>query len=162
MSAVGRPSQEHPETMRACVEMAKAWRMDKYLRRLEAVMIVVDADVSLQLTGTGDVFDTDDGVIGIGSGGAFATAAANALLDVDGYDAEMIGRKVCVRLRVRVRVRRRVRATPNPTPNPTPPNPSPHPKPKPSPNPNQAMDIAADMCVYTNKNYVLGLGLGLG
>ena len=46
---------------------------------------------------------------------------------------------------------------PNPTPNPTPPNPSPHPKPKPSPNPNQAMDIAADMCVYTNKNYVTEL-----
>ena len=45
---------EHPETMRACVEMAKAWRMDKYLRRLEAVMIVVDKDVSLTLTGTGD------------------------------------------------------------------------------------------------------------
>ena len=66
---------EHPETMRACVEMAKNWRMDKYLRKLEAVMIVVDADVQLQLTGTGDVFDTDNGIIGIGSGGSFATAA---------------------------------------------------------------------------------------
>lgn len=90
--------QEHPETMRACVEMAKAWRMDKYLRRLEAVMIVCDASVSLTLTGTGDVIEpmpTASGasVIGIGSGGAFATAAAQALLDVDGIDAEGIGRK---------------------------------------------------------------------
>merc|ERR1719230_1186284 len=50
--------QEHPETMRACVEMAKAWRMDKYLRRLKAVMIVCDSSVSLTLTGTGDVLDT--------------------------------------------------------------------------------------------------------
>jgi len=84
---------EHPETMRACVEMAKAWRMDKYLRRLEAVMIVADANVSLTLTGTGDVLEPVDGIIGIGSGGAFATAAARALIDIDGMDAEAIGRK---------------------------------------------------------------------
>ena len=85
--------QEHPETMRACVEMAKAWRMDKYLRRLEAIMIVCDKNVSLTLTGTGDVIEPEDGIIGIGSGGQFATAAARALLDVDGMDAPTIGRK---------------------------------------------------------------------
>jgi len=103
--------QEHPETMRACVEMAKAWRMDKYLRRLEAIMIVCDANVSLTLTGTGDVIEPEDGIIGIGSGGAFATAAARALADVDGMDAEA----VCTK----------------------------------------AMNIAADMCVYTNKNFIV-------
>ena len=85
--------QEHPETMRACVEMAKAWRMDKYLRRLEAIMIVCDASVSLTLTGNGDVIEPEDGIIGIGSGGLFATAAARALIDVPGMDAEAIGRK---------------------------------------------------------------------
>lgn len=85
--------QEHPETLRACVEMAKGWRMDKYLRRLEAIMIVCDKNVSLTLTGNGDVIEPVDGVIGIGSGGLFATAAARALLDVPGMDAEAIGRK---------------------------------------------------------------------
>jgi len=103
--------QEHPETMRACVEMAKNWRMDKYLRRLEAIMIVCDANVSLTLTGTGDVIEPEDGIIGIGSGGAFATAAARALVDVDGMDAEA----VCTK----------------------------------------AMKIAADMCVYTNHNFII-------
>ena len=72
--------QEHPETMRACVEMAKAWRMDKYLRRLEAVMIVCDKNVSLTLTGTGDVIEPEEGLIAIGSGGPFAQASARALL----------------------------------------------------------------------------------
>ena len=85
--------QAHPETMRACVEMAKAWRMDKYLRRLEAVMIVCDKDVSLTLTGTGDVIEPADGVIGIGSGGHFATAAATALMGVEGMQADEIGRR---------------------------------------------------------------------
>jgi len=85
--------QEHPETMRACVEMAKAWRTDKYLRRLEAVMIVADPNVSLMLTGTGDVIEPPDGVIGIGSGGHYAIAAARALVDVPGMSAEEIGRK---------------------------------------------------------------------
>ena len=102
--------QAHPETMRACVEMAKAWRMDKYLRRLEAVMIVCDKNVSLTLTGTGDVIEPEDGVIGIGSGGMYATAAARALQNVDGMDAADIGRR--------------------------------------------AMTIAADMCVYTNHNFI--------
>jgi ATP-dependent HslUV protease subunit HslV len=113
--------QEHPETMRACVEMAKAWRMDKYLRRLEAIMIVCDANVSLTLTGTGDVIEPEveasgGSVIGIGSGGMFATAAARALINVDGMDAETVGRN--------------------------------------------AMNIAADMCVYTVS--FVGPGWGRG
>ncbi len=86
--------QEHPETMRACVEMAKAWRMDKFLRRLEAVMIVCDKHgVMVTLTGTGDVLEPVGGVIGIGSGGSYATAAARALIDIPDMDAEAIGRK---------------------------------------------------------------------
>ena len=64
---------------RACVELAKDWRTDRYLRRLEAMMIVADKDVSLLLTGTGDVIETDDGILAIGSGGPFANSAAKAL-----------------------------------------------------------------------------------
>lgn len=78
---------------RACVEMAKDWRTDRYLRRLEALMAVADANVSLILTGNGDVLEPEDGLIGIGSGGAFALSAARALMDVDGLDAETIARK---------------------------------------------------------------------
>ena len=66
---------------RACVELAKDWRTDRYLRHLEAMMIVADADESLVLTGKGDVLEPDDDVMGIGSGGYFALAAARALLD---------------------------------------------------------------------------------
>jgi ATP-dependent HslUV protease subunit HslV len=95
---------------RACVELAKDWRTDRYLRHLEAMMIVADADESLVLTGKGDVLEPDDNVMGIGSGGNFALAAARALLDSD-LDAEAIVRK--------------------------------------------AMTIAADICVYTNKEVVL-------
>ena len=65
---------------RACVELAKDWRTDRYLRRLEAMMIVADKDVSLLLSGTGDVIETDDGILSIGSGGPFALSAAKALL----------------------------------------------------------------------------------
>ena len=79
--------------MRACVELAKDWRTDRYLRRLEAMMAVADADTSLILSGTGDVLEPDDGVIGIGSGGSYALAAARALIDVEGLDAEAIARK---------------------------------------------------------------------
>ncbi|MBT7583316.1 MAG: ATP-dependent protease subunit HslV, partial [Kordiimonadaceae bacterium] len=64
---------------RACVEMAKDWRTDRYLRKLEAMMAVVDKDVSLILTGTGDVLEPTDGLIAIGSGGNYALAAAMAL-----------------------------------------------------------------------------------
>ena len=78
---------------RACVELAKDWRTDRYLRRLEAMMAVADASASLVLTGTGDVLEPDDGLIGIGSGGAFALAAARALIDLDQMDAEAIARK---------------------------------------------------------------------
>jgi ATP-dependent HslUV protease, peptidase subunit HslV len=77
---------------RACVEMAKDWRTDRYLRRLEAMMIVADKNVSLVLTGTGDVLEPELGVTAIGSGGNFALAAARALIDTD-MDAEAIARK---------------------------------------------------------------------
>jgi ATP-dependent HslUV protease subunit HslV len=95
---------------RASVELAKDWRTDRYLRRLEAVMAVADASTSLILTGTGDVLDPEDGLIGIGSGGPYALAAARALIDSD-LDAEAIARK--------------------------------------------ALEIAADICIYTNRNITL-------
>jgi ATP-dependent HslUV protease subunit HslV len=85
--------EQHPgQLTRACVELAKDWRTDRYLRRLEAMMIVADAKVSLVLTGTGDVLEPEDGVIGIGSGGNFALAAARALVDTD-LSAEDIVKK---------------------------------------------------------------------
>ena len=77
---------------RACVELAKDWRTDRYLRRLEALMAVADKDVSLLVTGTGDVLETPDGIIAIGSGGNYALAAARALIDTD-IDAEALARK---------------------------------------------------------------------
>ncbi len=86
--------EQYPgQLMRACVELAKDWRTDRYLRRLEAMMAVADAEVSLVLTGTGDVLEPADGLIGIGSGGTFALAAARALHDQDGMDAEAIARR---------------------------------------------------------------------
>ena len=102
----GKLEQYPGQLTRACVELAKDWRTDRYLRRLEAMMAVADKDVSLVLTGNGDVLEPDDGVIGIGSGGNYALAAARALVDRDDMDAEAIARK--------------------------------------------AMEIAADVCVYTN------------
>ncbi|TPL11677.1 ATP-dependent protease subunit HslV [Mesorhizobium sp. B2-4-14] len=95
---------------RACVELAKDWRTDRYLRRLEAMMLVADKSVSLALTGTGDVLEPEFGVMAIGSGGNYALAAARALMDTD-KDAEEIARK--------------------------------------------AMQIASDICVYTNNNFVV-------
>lgn len=77
---------------RACVELAKDWRTDRYLRRLEALMAVADKNVSLLLTGQGDVLEPEDGVIGIGSGGNYALAAARALMDTD-MDAEALARR---------------------------------------------------------------------
>jgi ATP-dependent HslUV protease subunit HslV len=104
--------EKHPnQLMRACVELAKDWRTDRYLRRLEAMMAVADKDVSLILSGTGDVLEPENGLIGIGSGGAFALAAARALIDLPELDAEAIARK--------------------------------------------AMGIAADICVYTNREIIL-------
>src|SRR6201747_2082008 len=100
--------EQYPgQLMRAAVELAKDWRTDRYLRRLEAMMIVADARISLVLTGTGDVLEPENGVMGIGSGGNYALAAARALVDTD-MDAEAIARK--------------------------------------------AMAIAAEICVYTNRN----------
>jgi ATP-dependent HslUV protease subunit HslV len=78
---------------RACVELAKDWRTDKYLRKLEAMMAVADGATSLVLTGTGDVLEPEDGLIGIGSGGAYALAAARALIDVPKFDAIKIAHK---------------------------------------------------------------------
>ena len=103
--------EQYPgQLMRAAVELAKDWRTDRYLRRLEAMMIVADKEVSLVLTGTGDVLEPEAGVMGIGSGGNYALAAARAMLDGP-LDAEAIVRK--------------------------------------------AMDIAADICVYTNRNITI-------
>src|SRR3954471_6229500 len=95
---------------RACVELTKDWRTDRYLRRLEAMMLVADAKVSLVLTGTGDVLEPENCVMGIGSGGNYALAAARALIDGP-LDAEAIVRR--------------------------------------------ALDIAADICVYTNRTITI-------
>ena len=104
--------EQYPTQLtRACVELAKDWRTDRYLRRLEAMMAVADSKASLVLTGTGDVLEPEDGLIGIGSGGNYALAAAKALLDRDDMDAEKIAKK--------------------------------------------AIGIAADICVYTNNNFVI-------
>ena len=85
--------EQYPgQLMRACVELAKDWRTDRYLRRLEAMMIVADREATLVLTGTGDVLEPERHVMGIGSGGNFALAAARALLDQP-LDAEEIARK---------------------------------------------------------------------
>lgn len=103
--------EQYPgQLMRAAVEMAKDWRTDRYLRRLEAMMIVADKSTTLVLTGTGDVLEPEHGVMGIGSGGNYALSAAKALHEQD-LSAEDIARK--------------------------------------------AMQIAAEICVYTNENVVV-------
>ena len=85
--------EQYPgQLMRACVELAKDWRTDRYLRRLEAMMIVADKDTTLVLTGTGDVLEPEGGVTAIGSGGNYALAAARALATTD-LDAEEIARR---------------------------------------------------------------------
>ncbi|QEE08513.1 ATP-dependent protease subunit HslV [Bartonella kosoyi] len=85
--------EQYPDQlMRACVELAKDWRTDRYLRRREAMMLVADKKVTLALTGLGDVLEPEDGVMAIGSGGNFALSAARALMDLD-LDAETIARK---------------------------------------------------------------------
>ncbi len=100
--------EQYPgQLTRAAVELAKDWRTDRYLRRLEAMMIVADKNVSLVLTGTGDVLEPEADIAGIGSGGNYALAAARALIDGP-LDAEAIVRR--------------------------------------------SLDIAADICVYTNRN----------
>ncbi len=103
--------EQYPgQLTRACVELAKDWRTDRYLRRLEAMMLVADKEATLVLTGTGDVLEPEAHVMGIGSGGNYALAAARALLDQP-LGAEEIARK--------------------------------------------AMEIAAEICVYTNTNIVV-------
>ena len=96
---------------RACVELAKDWRTDRYLRRLEAMMIVANKDVSLLLSGTGDVIETDDGILAIGSGGPYANSAAKALLK----NTNMNAKEVAI----------------------------------------ESLNIAADVCVYTNHNIIV-------
>ena len=98
------------QLMRACVELAKDWRTDRYLRRLEAMMIVANKDVSLLLSGTGDVIESDDGILAIGSGGPFANSAAKALLN----NTEMNAKDIAI----------------------------------------ESLNIAADICIYTNHNIV--------
>jgi len=86
--------EAHPgQLTRACVELAKDWRTDKYLRRLEAMMAVCDKNTSLILSGTGDVVEPEDGLIGIGSGGNYALSAARALIDRSDMSAEDVARK---------------------------------------------------------------------
>ena len=88
----GKLEQYPGQLMRACVELAKDWRTDKYLRNLEALMIVADKDVMLVLTGNGDVLEPEGGIAAIGSGGNYALAAARALTDYE-RDAEKIARR---------------------------------------------------------------------
>lgn len=86
--------EQYPDQlMRASVELAKDWRMDRYLRRLEAMMIVADRAVTLVLTGTGDVLEPEMGVAAIGSGGNYALAAARALAEVSDLSAEEVARR---------------------------------------------------------------------
>ncbi|AOU96648.1 HslU--HslV peptidase proteolytic subunit [Acidihalobacter yilgarnensis] len=96
---------------RAAVELAKDWRSDRALRRLEALLAVADGEVSLIISGNGDVIEPEGGLIAIGSGGAFAQAAARALLDGSGHDAREITER--------------------------------------------ALNIAADICIYTNRNLTI-------
>ena len=85
--------EQYPgQLTRACVELAKDWRTDRYLRRLEAMMLVADRQASLVLSGTGDVLEPENGVMGIGSGGMYALAAARALVEMD-LNAEEIVRR---------------------------------------------------------------------
>lgn len=85
--------ERHPgQLARACVELAKDWRTDKYLRQLQAMLIVVDKETSLVVTGNGDVIEPEHGVVAIGSGGNFALAAARALYDQD-LSAEEVARR---------------------------------------------------------------------
>src|ERR1700730_12790134 len=92
----GKLEQYSGQLTRACVELTKDWRTDRYLRRLEAMMAVADKSVSLILSGTGDVLEPDDGIIGLGSGGGYALAAARALIGIDGIDAEEVARRAMV------------------------------------------------------------------
>src|ERR1700738_3597002 len=88
----GKLEQYPGQLMRAAVELAKDWRTDPYLRRLEAMMLVADSQVSLVLTGTGDVLEPENGVMGIGSGGNYALAAARGVIHTE-REAGALGRR---------------------------------------------------------------------
>eukprot|EP00270_Netrium_digitus_P005540 TRINITY_DN1737_c0_g1_i1.p1 TRINITY_DN1737_c0_g1~~TRINITY_DN1737_c0_g1_i1.p1 ORF type:complete len:233 (+),score=54.32 TRINITY_DN1737_c0_g1_i1:44-742(+) len=86
--------EEHSgQLTRAAVELAKAWRMDKFLRKLDALILVADRTTSLCITGNGDILEPHDGIMSIGSGGPYALAAARALIDIPGMDAATIAKK---------------------------------------------------------------------
>ncbi|MAY90266.1 MAG: HslU--HslV peptidase proteolytic subunit [Rickettsiales bacterium] len=106
----GKLEKTSNNLMRACVELAKDWRTDRYLRRLEAMMLVADKEVSLILSGNGDVLEPKNGLMAIGSGGNFALAAAQAL-DSSKLTAEQVATK--------------------------------------------SLEIAADLCIYTNRNIII-------
>ena len=89
----GKLDQHPGQLTRACVELAKDWRTDRYLRRLEAMRAVADRSVSLVLSGTGDVLEPEDGLIGIGSGGNYALAAARALIEDRSLTARAVAEK---------------------------------------------------------------------
>jgi ATP-dependent HslUV protease subunit HslV len=86
----GKLEQHHGNLLRSAVELAKDWRTDKLLRKLEALLIVLDKEHSLIISGTGDVVEPDDGIAAIGSGGSFALAAARALVNYSDLDARAI------------------------------------------------------------------------
>ncbi|MBN8533486.1 MAG: ATP-dependent protease subunit HslV [Rhizobiales bacterium] len=89
--------EQYPgQLMRACVELAKDWRTDRYLRRLEAMMLVADRNTGLVLSGTGDVLEPEGGIMGIGSGGMYALAAARALADTDFGAEEIVRRSMAI------------------------------------------------------------------
>ena len=86
--------EKHPgQLQRSCVELAKDWRTDRYLRRLEAMMIVADKNVSLLVSGNGDVIESDDGILGIGSGGPYAISAAKAIIKDESLSASDIAER---------------------------------------------------------------------
>ena len=89
----GKLEKHQNQLTRACVELAKDWRTDRYLRRLEAMMAVADKSVSLIVSGTGDVVEPEDGLIGIGSGGVYALAAARALMGQEKLNAEEVAKQ---------------------------------------------------------------------
>ncbi len=89
----GKLEQHHGQLVRAAVELAKDWRTDRLLRRLEALLAVADTTASLIISGTGDVIEPERGLIAIGSGGPYAQAAASALLDNTDLDARTIVEK---------------------------------------------------------------------
>lgn len=89
----GKLDQYPGQLARSCVELAKGWRTDKYLRRLEASLLVADKQASFEITGNGDVLESHDGVLGVGSGSAFAMAAARAQMDNPELSADDVAKK---------------------------------------------------------------------